>query len=390
MMKLPSLKQNFSQLIATPSISSLDPKLDTDNQPVLDLLESWLTDLGFECQRQAVPGSRGKHNLVAKYGSGDGGILFAGHTDTVPFDDSGWHSDPFAMTEKDDKWYGLGTCDMKGFFAIVAEALSQLPLKNLKRPVYVFASADEETTMAGAKALAADPIINPDFAIIGEPTGLQPVYLHKGHMATGIRVHGRSGHSSDPDNGLNAIGVMHKVLSQLMKLQEYLKSNYSTDDFTVGYPTLNFGKIEGGDAANRICGCCELHIDIRPLPGLALAELNALVVQFLSGLQQEYPNCIDVKELYPGAEPFKGDNNNAFSDLVAHVTGKQPMAVNYATEAPYIQSLGCQTLVLGPGSIDQAHQPNEYLALDQLQPSVDLIKTLVHQCCSQANMTKNA
>ncbi|GLS83542.1 acetylornithine deacetylase [Paraferrimonas haliotis] len=384
MKNLPSLKQNFSKLIETASISSLDASLDINNGPVLDLIEAWFTELGFTCQRQAVAGTRDKYNLIAQYGQGKGGLLFAGHTDTVPFDDRGWQSDPFTLTEKDNKWYGLGSCDMKGFFALVIEALRDLPLDKLQQPIYIVASADEETTMAGAKALAAQPMISPHFAIIGEPTGLQPVYLHKGHMATGIRVHGKSGHSSDPANGINAIEIMHKAIAQLLKLQQYLSENYRTDAFSVGYPTLNFGHINGGDAANRICGCCELHIDIRPLPGLALAELNALVEQFLSPLHQQHPNCIEVKELYPGAEPFKGNNDSAFSDLVAKVSGQKPMAVNYATEAPYIQSLGCQTLVLGPGSIAQAHQPNEYLAMDQLQPSIDLFKQLVLQCCAKS------
>ncbi|MGE4262615.1 acetylornithine deacetylase [Shewanella sp.] len=381
MTKLPELKRSFSALIASPSISAIEAAQDQSNKGVLDLLSNWFTELGFQCQQQAVANSRNKYNLLASLGSGSGGLLLAGHTDTVPFDEGRWHQDPFTLTEKEGRWYGLGTCDMKGFFALILEALKDMPLQQFKRPLYVLASADEETTMSGAKTFAANAAIRPEYAIIGEPTSLRPVYMHKGHLAQGIRITGRSGHSSDPSKGLNAIDIMYQVIGQLLKLKQHLADNYRENAFSVPYPTMNFGHIHGGDAANRICGCCDLHLDIRPLPGIAIADLQLMTQQYLLPISEKYPGAVSISTLYPGAEPFADTADSAWSQLVAKLSGNAPEVVNYATEAPYIRSLGCHTLVLGPGSIDQAHQPDEFLDLAQVKPTISLLKQLIYHAC---------
>jgi acetylornithine deacetylase len=261
------------------------------------------------------------------------------------------------------------------------EALKQLPLTQMKRPLYILASADEETTMNGAKAFAANAAIKPEFAIIGEPTSLRPVYMHKGHMAQGIRVTGRSGHSSDPAKGLNAIEVMHLIIGRLLKLKQHLSEHYRENAFSVPYPTMNFGHVHGGDAANRICGCCDLHLDIRPLPGLALTDLQLMLQQYLQPVCEQFPGAVSISELYPGSEPFADDRDSPWSQLVASLAGQAPQVVNYATEAPYIRQLGCHTLVLGPGSIEQAHQPDEYLDTAQIKPTINLLKQLIYHAC---------
>ncbi|KFZ36088.1 acetylornithine deacetylase [Shewanella mangrovi] len=379
--KLPTLQQSFGALLAAPSISAIEIAQDQSNKPVLDLLCSWFGDLGFDCQQQPVPNTRDKHNFLATLGQGSGGLLLAGHTDTVPFDDGHWQVDPFKLTEKDGRWYGLGSCDMKGFFALILEALKEIPLDKLKRPLHILASADEETTMNGAKAFAANAAIKPEYAIIGEPTNLRPVYMHKGHLAQGIRIVGRSGHSSDPAKGLNSIDIMHLVIGQLLKLRQHLADNYRENAFSVPYPTMNFGHIHGGDAANRICGCCELHLDIRPLPGIALQDLELMLHQYLQPVVAQYPGTITISTLYPGNEPFADSPDSDWSKLVAAVAGNAPEVVNYATEAPYIRQLGCHTLVLGPGSIEQAHQPDEYMAENQIKPTVELLRKLIQHAC---------
>ncbi|ABZ78634.1 acetylornithine deacetylase (ArgE) [Shewanella halifaxensis HAW-EB4] len=381
MKKLPEIKSSFSQLIATPSISALEAEHDMSNKAVIELLHTWFSDLGMQCQSVPVADTRNKHNLVASFGQGQGGLLLAGHTDTVPFDEGRWSQDPFSLVEKDNRWYGLGACDMKGFFALVLEALIELPMDKFKRPLHILASADEETTMNGAKAFAAAKSISPDYAIIGEPTSLKPVYMHKGHLTQGIRVTGRSGHSSDPAKGLNAIEVMHLVTGQLLKLKQHLADNYREDAFSVPYPTMNFGHIHGGDAANRICGCCDLHIDLRPIPCLALEDLELMVANYLEPVCRQYPGCISVAPLYPGSEPFADKKDGSWTQLVAELSESQPEVVNYATEAPYISQLGCQTLVLGPGSIEQAHQPDEFLDISYIGRTKDLLKKLIYHAC---------
>ncbi|MEZ9593471.1 acetylornithine deacetylase [Shewanella sp. 10N.261.52.F9] len=381
MKTLPQIKNSFSQLIAAPSISALEADQDMSNKAVIELLHTWFSDLGMQCQSVPVANTRNKHNLVASFGQGKGGLLLAGHTDTVPFDEGRWSQDPFLLTEKDNRWYGLGTCDMKGFFALVLAALQELPMDKFKRPLHILASADEETTMNGAKAFAAAKSIAPDYAIIGEPTSLKPVYMHKGHFTQGIRVTGRSGHSSDPAKGLNAIEIMHKVTGQLLKLKQHLADNYREEAFSVPYPTMNFGHIHGGDAANRICGCCDLHIDLRPIPSLPLADLELMVANYLAPICSEYPRAVQVAPLYPGSEPFADNKDGSWTKLVAELSDSQPEVVNYATEAPYISQLGCQTLVLGPGSIEQAHQPDEYLDLSYIARTKDLLKNLIYHAC---------
>lgn len=142
---------------------------------------------------------------------------------------------------------------MKGFFAFILDALRDVDVTQLKKPLYILATADEETSMAGARYFSENTAIRPDCAIIGEPTSLQPIRAHKGHISTAVRVMGQSGHSSDPARGVNAIELMHDAIGRIMQLRDTLKARYHYDAFTVPYPTLNLGSPHGGDASNRIC-----------------------------------------------------------------------------------------------------------------------------------------
>ena len=186
----------YKNIIAIPSISSTDTRWDQSNEAVIRLLADWFGQLGFQCEVTALPDLPGKFNLVATYGQGEGGLLLAGHTDTVPFDEGAWTKDPFKVTEEGNRLYGLGTIDMKGFFAFIVEALKEVDLKTLSKPLRILATADEETTMAGARAIAAAAELKPDYAVIGEPTGLVPVVAHKGHMSEAIRITGGPAHSA--------------------------------------------------------------------------------------------------------------------------------------------------------------------------------------------------
>ena len=293
-MPLPSFISMYQQLIAAPSISAIEDTLCMSNKNVIELLAQWCESLGFTCEIIELEGGKGRYNLLAKRGQGYGGLMLAGHTDTVPFDDSRWNHDPFKLTEHNNKLYGLGSIDMKGFFAFVLQAISELDEKQQTQPILILATADEETTMAGAQQICKHPNLKPARCIIGEPTDMTPVFTHKGHMSTAIRVVGRSGHSSDPERGLNAIEVMHKVTTKLLNLKELLKNKYSVEHFKIPYPTLNLGHIHGGDNANRICGCCEMHIDMRPLPGLSIKDLQALLIDATKEINEQYPNAVSV------------------------------------------------------------------------------------------------
>ncbi|MBQ4812014.1 acetylornithine deacetylase [Pseudoalteromonas luteoviolacea] len=385
-MSLPSFIDMYKNLIELPSISAIDTRLDQSNKAVIDSLSTWCSELGFTVEVTELENAPGKFNLLAKRAplsgpSEAGGLMLAGHTDTVPYDDARWNSDPFKLSEKDNKLYGLGAIDMKGFFAFVLEAVSQLDHAQQKSPILILATADEETTMAGAQQVAKHQQLKPDYCVIGEPTDMVPVFTHKGHMSSAIRITGRSGHSSDPERGLNAIEIMQQVITRLLQLKEELKNKYSITHFAVPHPTLNLGHIHGGDNANRICGCCELHIDIRPLPGLSIIELQQMLLATIKPINEQYPGSVDVIDLHDPIPAFNGQPDSGLVKLAEKISGQQAIAVNYCTEAPFLQQLGCETLVMGPGSITQAHQPDEHLEMDKIKPSQKVITDLIYQCC---------
>lgn len=389
MPQLPNFTQSLTQLIACPSISSTQPSWDQGNLAVIQLLATWFEQLGFTIDIQQVPnvhkGGDNKYNLLAKLGSGEGGLLLAGHSDTVPFDERRWQSNPMDVIDKDDKFFGLGTCDMKGFFAFILQACKGLDVKKLKKPLYILATADEETTMAGARFFSQSQAIKPDVAIIGEPTNLVPVMMHKGHMSHRISVQGQSGHSSKPSRGVNAIEIMYEVIGELINLQEKFSLNYNNERFDVPAPTLNMGAISGGDNANRICGYCELDIDLRSLPGMSDEELLNWLSETLKPLAEKYPARISFEELHPSSPSFEqskmSSEKNCLVSIAEEISGHSCCAVNYATEAPFIQQLGCQTIVLGPGSIDQAHQPNEFLAHSEIEKTDKLLMAMIQRYC---------
>ncbi len=378
--KLPPFIELYRELIATPSISATDIAIDQSNETLINLLAGWFRDLGFSVEVQPVPGTRHKFNMLARTGNGAGGLLLAGHTDTVPFDDGRWTRDPFTLTEHDNKLYGLGTADMKGFFAFILDTLRDVDVTKLEKPLYILATADEETTMAGAQYFSENTTIRPDCAIIGEPTSLKPVRAHKGHLSQSIRIQGQSGHSSDPARGVNAIELMHESITHLMGLRNTLKERYHHDGFAIPYPTMNFGYINGGDAPNRICACCEMYMDIRPLPGLSLQDLEGLLNDALAPVSERWPGRVTIGELHPPIPGYECPRNHQLVQVVEKLLGTETEVVNYCTEAPFIQTL-CPTLVLGPGSIDQAHQPDEYIDTAFIKPTRELIAQVVQHFC---------
>ncbi|WP_242365468.1 acetylornithine deacetylase [Yersinia enterocolitica] len=391
-MKLPPFIELYRALIATPSISATDSALDQSNEALINLLAGWFADLGFRVEIQPVPDTRHKFNLLASIGEnsvgkkssgeGSGGLLLAGHTDTVPYDEGRWTRDPFTLTEHDNKLYGLGTADMKGFFAFILDAVRDIDASTLSKPLYILATADEETTMAGARYFAASTQLRPDFTIIGEPTSLQPVRAHKGHISNAIRITGQSGHSSDPARGVNAIDLMHESITELMKLRTTLQERYNNPAFAIPYPTMNFGHINGGDAANRICACCELHMDIRPLPGLTLSDLDELMAEALAPVSARWPGRLSIDQLHPPIPGYECPTDHHMVGIIEELLGERTAVVNYCTEAPFIQQI-CPTLVLGPGSINQAHQPDEFIDMAFIEPTRELIGQLVDHFCQQ-------
>ncbi len=373
---------HLQHLVALPSVSCGLPEWDMSNQKVIDYLANTFGDLGFSTR--VVPiGESGKSNLIASLGTGDGGLVLAGHSDTVPYDADRWQSDPFTLTERDGKLYGLGATDMKGFFPVIIEAVKPYLDKPFKHPLIVLATADEESSMSGARALAQNgiPGLSPRYAVIGEPTGLVPIRAHKGIMMEAIRVRGKSGHSSNPALGNNALEAMNQVMNTLLQLRSELYLKYRDPGFAVQTPTLNLGCIHGGDGANRICAECELHFDLRLLPGMDNDELRQVIAQRLIPIAETSGTDIVLSSLFEGVDPFGESANSELVKVCEELTGNTADTVAFATEAPFMQQMGMQTLILGPGSINQAHQPDEFIPLDQIEPAVTILRRLIEKYC---------
>ncbi len=379
--QLPDFTEQLRQLIAIPSVSCTTPAFDMGNREVIELLAAWLSDSGFATEILEVPGHCNKANLIATLGTGPGGLVLAGHTDTVPCNAELWQQDPYSLTERDGRFYGLGTTDMKGFFPVALAAAREFSSARLKQPLIIVATADEESSMDGAKALVEAGRPMGRYAIIGEPTGMRPIRMHKGMMMESVRVQGRSSHSSDPSLGNNALDAMHLVIGDLIRFRAELQQAYNNPGFDIAFPTLNLGCIHGGDNPNRICGSCELHFDLRPLPGMDLDELRDSLRRRLRPLAETTATDIVLSQLFPGVPPFEQPAQSQLVKAVERLTGQSAGSVAFATEAHFMQALGMETLVMGPGSIGQAHQPNEYIEQSQIQPAITLLRDLITQLC---------
>lgn len=373
--------RDIAELVAIPSVSSRLAERDMPNRPVVDWLANRLEPFGFRNAVQQITRAPGKVNLIATLGRGTPGLILSGHTDTVPFDAPLWDGDPFVLREREGRLYGLGTCDMKGFFALVLAALAEVDLRRIRAPLVVLATADEESSMAGAKALVAAGELHGGAALIGEPTGMKPIRLHKGILTERIRVLGQSGHSSDPSLGNNALEGMHRVIAELLAWRTELQARRRDPRFSVPVTTLNLGRIQGGDNPNRICGTCELDIDLRPVPGLVISRLRAELRQRVeaalagTGLQPQF------EMLFEGLEPLETPASSPIVLAAEALTGTESGGVPFATEGPFLAALGADVVVLGPGSLAQAHQPNEYLEANRLRPMVGYISRLIEEFC---------
>lgn len=376
---LPDTEQMIAELIASPSVSCVLDELDMSNRSVIDLIASWAEPLGFECEiHQVVPG---KFNLIASTGSGSDGLVVSGHTDTVPCNEALWKYDPFKMTKTAERLYGLGSCDMKSFLALALAASAAFDLKKLKRPLTLVATADEESTMCGARMIADNGKKLGRFCVIGEPTGLTPVRQHKGVLSMSIKLLGRSGHASNPALGNNALEGMHELIGELLKYRNRIQQQYNNPSFEIPTPTLNLGHIHGGDNSNRICGDCVLLIDIRYLPEMSLEQLMTDITEISRHIAEKRDLGCECQLLGEGLAAMDTAEASELAQYLTYYTGKKSTSVAFGTEAPYFNRMQTETIVIGPGSINQAHQPDEYLPLEQIKPTIEMVKNLIHKFC---------
>ncbi len=377
--RLPKTEQMIEQLIATPSVSCVLDELDMSNRAVIDLLASWAESIGFECEIQTIRSD--KYNLIAKAGSGFDGLVLSGHSDTVPCNESLWQTNPFEMHKQSDRLFGLGSCDMKSFLALALSASQGFDFKQLIRPLTLVATADEESTMCGARLIADNGKKLGRYCVIGEPTNLTPVRQHKGVLSESIRFTGSSGHASNPALGNNALDGMHEFIGELFRYRDGLQQQYQDPAFEIPTPTLNLGHIHGGDNSNRICGDCELLIDIRYLPNMSIEQLISDIRGLAESVADRRGLRSKCKLLGDGLPAMDTDQASEIAQYLTFATGKVAGSVAFGTEAPYYNRMQTETIVIGPGSINQAHQPNEFLLIEQIKPTIDLLEDLIHKFC---------
>ena len=375
-----------SRLVAEPSVSSPDTRFDQSNRGVIYRLAELCESVGFRVTLQDLPGD--KQNLVAVLGDGPGGLVLSGHTDTVPFDEARWDTDPFTLTERQGRLYGLGSADMKGFFAAALHAAQHFDVTRLKQPLVLIATADEESTMDGARALREVTIPTATRAIIGEPTGLAPVRMHKGILMEAVRLLGRSGHSSDPSLGVSALDGMASVLQALRSARQEMGAQRN-EHFAVPEPTLNLGRIEGGDSPNRICSSCVLSFDVRLLPSMdAAATRDMLRGKMKAALDEQHggesPLGVEFESLAKAVPAFETSRDAPTVRALEEFSGQASKAVMFCTEAPFLQEMGMETVVCGAGDIDVAHQPNEFVTLKGLDAASTLYGAAIQRFCVEA------
>ncbi len=368
----------IARLIGTPSVSSLHADIDQSNRGVIDLVAEWSEALGFATEIQPV--ADGKFNLIARAGGGSDGLVLSGHTDTVPCDPALWTTDPFVADQRDDRIYGLGSCDMKSFLALALAAASRFDLDALARPLTLVATADEETTMNGARLIADNGRRLGRCCVIGEPTDLAPIRQHKGNLTMSIEYVGRSGHASDPSLGNNALEGMHALIEELLAYRDRIQRDHHDPAFAIPTPTLNLGHIHGGDNANRICGACTLWIDIRFLPQMSFAALEADLVELAARIADARGLAVTTQTFGDG-QAMNTDAASEIAQFLTQATGKPAGSVAFGTEAPYYNAMQTETIVIGPGSIRQAHQPDEYLPLAHIEPTIDLLERTIERFC---------
>jgi acetylornithine deacetylase len=345
-------------------------------------IAAWIADYcrAHGATVEVIPGPEGDRcNLFATVGPRDkAGYILSGHMDVVPAGQAEWSSDPFTLRSEGDRRYGRGTTDMKGFLACALAALPKLVASNLSRPIHLALSYDEEAGCRGVPHLiAALPHLcqKPLAAIIGEPSRMQAVRAHKGKAAVRLEVIGRSGHSSQPHLGLNAVHAMAGVITKAVAYGELLAEGPFDHNFEPPYSSLQVGVIAGGQAVNIIPDRCTADIELRAVSGTSPLSLLETVKAELEALQaQDFRTIWHELSAYPALSLAE---DSPLAGLLAELTGKVTLAaVSYGTEAGLYQQAGIEAIICGPGDINRAHRPDEYIALGELHACQQMMEAL--------------
>jgi len=381
---LESLHKNsikiLTDLIAFKTISG------EDNNSLINYCDKILKDLGAESFK-TYDEEKKRVNLFAtiksKKPNGKSPIIFSGHTDVVPVSKS-WSTDPFKATIKEDKLYGRGSCDMKGFIACVLAYAPIYSKSNLNRDIHFSFTFDEETACQGAPILIAELKkrgIKNGICIVGEPTNMKIIDAHKGCYEYTTHFEGLAGHGSAPDKGVNAVEYAVRFIDKLLKIRKILKEKTPNNSvFNPPYTTLQIGGISGGIARNVIADRCRVDWELRPVvkeDGIFVnSEMDKFVnEELLPEMKKVYPKSSIKKEIIGEIIGFDRDEKSEACELISSITGDNSReVVSFGTEAGLFQEIGISTVVCGPGSIEQAHKVDEFIKLDELKKCLNLLE----------------
>ncbi|MEL7465913.1 MAG: acetylornithine deacetylase [Pseudomonadota bacterium] len=370
----------LGDLIAFPTVST------ESNVEITAYLADRLEAAGARVEIQRHE-SEPKANLYATLGpEGPGGVLLSGHTDVVPVADQDWTTDPFTMAERDGRLYGRGSCDMKGFVACAVSLAEALTSETLTTPLHFAFTHDEETGCLGAQRLAdrlRERDALPSICIVGEPTEMKPVDGHKGCFEYRVRFQGLEGHGSAPDLGVNAVEYAARYVANLMELREALRRRAPANcPFDPPFATINIGRLSGGVAPNVVAGKAELLWEMRPVqPGDAEFVKDALEAyaseELIPAMRAIHPEAGLETEILGEVVGLAPQASNAARDLMAALTGDNAAGlVPFGTEAGLFQEIGMDVVVCGPGSIEQAHKADEFIAIAEIDRCLAMLERL--------------
>ena len=368
---------------------SFDTTSAHSNSELITWVQSEL--LAFGAIVKIIPNEDGsKANLFATFGPQScGGVMLSGHTDVVPVTGQDWTVPAFSMTRKDGKVFGRGTADMKGFIASMMTAAKKASTQNLKTPLHLALSYDEEVGCIGVRSMIdmlSNAPIRPQMCIVGEPTGLSVATGHKGKIAARAKCIGRAGHSALAPFAVNALYLANDFITELRKVQDTLRVGATQDpDYDVSYTTLHVGRIKGGGALNIVPHLCELDFEIRNLAQDDAAEILGNLTQAAKSIALEAQNIaseanieIEVFNTYPGLDTA---SNEPVVGFVKSLTGaNSTIKVAYGTEGGlFDQRLGVPTVVCGPGDMAQGHKPDEFITETQLSACDAMLDNLIQR-----------
>jgi len=368
---------------------SFDTVSSNSNLEIISYCEKILKDAGAEITLIKNT-EETKANLFATIGPVDQpGIILSGHTDVVPVTNQKWKTNPFKLTEIDNKLYGRGTADMKSFVACALNAASKASSMNLKTPLHFSFSYDEEIGCVGVRSLIEmlkNSSINPLFCIVGEPTSMQVMSGHKGKVNASVLIKGKEAHSALTTKGLNSIYLASEFIQGIQSIQTNLINNSTHDnDFEVPYTTLQVGKIEGGVAVNIVPSSSSLLFEIRSLhsddPNLILNDIKILSEKIVKSHINKFPDTeieIKVTSQYPALNTMK--NSDVISFLNGLTGNNSVEKVSFGTEGGlFSNELNIETAICGPGSMNQGHQPNEYIEKAQIDLCDQMLENLLNK-----------